>query len=183
MHWKLSLSDIGEMLFLPPLPVSLRSKAPNTQLVNLSIAAAGVPLALESREVDFAIGILQPSGRGLHSQHLFSEYYVAVSSTAWEPKGDHNTRTLTRLQLERAFLAVASPTATSHKSVEQMLQHARLGSRVAVRAKHFGAPPELAMNSDLLMIVPLVYAQARGCQRSPPLTLQYKRQAVVCANR
>lgn len=158
MHWRLSLSDLGEMMFLAPLAAALRTQAPHTRLANVSVDAAGVPAALEAREIDFAIGILQPRHRGVRSEPLFREHYVAMTSSAWRPASGRAGRTLTMAQLADASLAVASPTATFHSSVEQTLQRLKLADRVAVRARHFGALPELALSSDLLTIVPEMYA-------------------------
>ena len=39
-----------------------------------------------------------------------------------------------------------------------MLVRLKLAGRVAVRARHFGALPDLALNTDLLTIVPQMYA-------------------------
>lgn len=58
MHWRLSLSDLGEMLFLPELAGALRSQAPGSRLSNTSVAADQVAAALEARDIDLAIGIL-----------------------------------------------------------------------------------------------------------------------------
>jgi len=54
---------------------------------------------------------------------------------------------------------VAAPTATFHGSVEQMLARMKLEDRIVLRARHFGALPELALTSDLLSIVPEMYAR------------------------
>jgi DNA-binding transcriptional LysR family regulator len=160
IRWRLSLSDLGEMMFLPPLVAALREEAPHAQLVNLSVPAEVLPQALEAREIDLAIGILHPRQRGIQADLLFSEEYVAVSAASWAPKQGGRARTrLTREQLGQAHLAVASPAATFHASVEQMLQRLGLTGRVAVRAKHFGALPDLALASDLLTIVPAMYAR------------------------
>jgi DNA-binding transcriptional LysR family regulator len=57
---------------------------------------------------------------------------------------------------------VASPTATFHSSVEQMLARMKLSDRIVLRARHFGALPELAQTTDLLAIVPDAYAKSLG---------------------
>ncbi len=158
MHWRLSLSDLGEMMFLGPLATALRTHAPRTRLSNVSVAAADVPAALEARDIDFAIGILQPRHRGVRSELLFREQYVAMTSSAWRPPGGRAAASLTVQQLAASSLVVASPTATFHSSVEQMLVRMKLADRVAVRARHFGALPDLALNTDLLTIVPQMYA-------------------------
>ena len=65
---------------------------------------------------------------------------------------------LTARQLAEAAFVVASPTATFHGSVEQMLTRMKLQDRIVLRARHFGGLPELAMGSDLLSIVPAMFA-------------------------
>ena len=158
MHWKLSLSDLGEMLFLPGLAGALRKQAPDSRLANISVAANNVAAALEAREIDLAVGILQPKHRGLRTELLFREHYVAVAAPDWRPASGRSGRVLTAQQLAEAAFVVASPTATFHGSVEQMLTRMKLEDRIVLRARHFGALPDLAMSSDLLSIVPEMYA-------------------------
>lgn len=160
MHWKLSMSDLGEMLFLPPLAAALRAQAPHTRLSNISVAAAAVAAGLENREIDCALGILQPRHRGVHAQLLFREQYVAMTSAGWRPASGRVGRSLSMAQLGQAALVVASPTATFHTSVEQMLASMKLDGRIVLRARHFGALPELALTSDLVAIVPQAYAMS-----------------------
>ena len=125
MHWRLSLSDLGEILFLPRLAGALRSQAPRASLSNISVAANDVADALEAREIDLAIGILHPRHRGIRTELLFREEYVAVAAAQWRPASGRSGRTLTTKQLAEAAFVVASPTATFHDSVEQMLVQAR----------------------------------------------------------
>ncbi len=158
MHWQLSLSDLGEMLFLPELAGELRKQAPDARLANISVAAAQVAPALEAREIDLAVGILLPKHRGIRTELLFREQYVAVASPTWRPNKGRSGPTLTAQQLAEAAFVVASPTATFHGSVEQMLTRMKLQDRIVLRARHFGGLPELAMGSDLLSIVPAMYA-------------------------
>lgn len=158
MHWKLSLSDLGEMMFLPPLATALRAQAPHAHLSNISVAAADVATALEAREIDCAVGILQPRHRGIRAELLFREQYVAMTSPQWRPEVGRAGSSLSAEQLAKAALVVASPTATFHSSVEQMLARMKLSDRIVLRARHFGALPELALSTDLLAIVPEMYA-------------------------
>ena len=159
MHWQLSLSDLGEMLFFPQLAGELRRQAPGAKISNISVAAEDVAAALESREIDLAVGILQPRHRGIRTDLLFREHYVAVAAPTWRPASGRSGRILTTQQLAQASFVVASPTATFHGSVEQMLVRMKLDDRIVVRARHFGALPDLALTSDLLSIVPEMYAR------------------------
>jgi DNA-binding transcriptional LysR family regulator len=158
LRWNLSLSDLGEMVFLPPLAVALRQQAPSAHLTNISVPAEDVPKALEARELDFAIGILQPRHSGIRTELLFQERYVAITSKQWRPATGRAGKTLTMAQLAQASLVVAAPTATFHGTVEQVLRRMRLADRIVVRARHFGALPDLAADTDLLAIVPQMYA-------------------------
>lgn len=156
--WRLSLSDLGEMLFLPRLTAALRERAPNTRVANISVPGAAVAAALEAREIDCAVGILQPRHRGVHAEPLFREQYVAITAPHWKPPTGRAGKALDQAQLAGAALAVASPTATFHSSVEEMLVRLKLADRIVLRARHFGALPELVTGSDLLAIVPAMYA-------------------------
>jgi DNA-binding transcriptional LysR family regulator len=148
MHWRLSLSDLGEMLFLPALAGAMRSQAPAARLSNISVAS-----------IDMAVGILQAKHRGISSELLFREHYVAVAAKAWRPVGGQLGNKLSPEQLAQASFVVASPTATFHASVEQMLIRMKLQERIVLRARHFSALPDLALNSDLLSIVPEMFAR------------------------
>lgn len=159
--WRLSLSDLGEMLFLPRLMAALRQQAPNTHLTNIAVAAPAVATALETREIDCAIGILQPRNRGVHAELLFREQYVALTAPGWRPALGRAGATLSRAQLGQASLVVASPTATFHSSVEEMLVQLGLAERIVLRTRHFSALPDLVSSTDLLAIVPAMYAASR----------------------
>jgi DNA-binding transcriptional LysR family regulator len=156
--WRLSLSDLGEMLFLPGLAAALRQEAPHTRVSNISVAAADVATALEAREIDCAVGILQPRHRGVQAELLFREQYVAITAAGWRPASGRAGSSLSRAQLAGASMVVASPTATFHSSVEQMLVSLKLADRIMLRARHFGALPDIVTSTDLLAIVPAMYA-------------------------
>lgn len=158
-HWRLSLSDLGELLFLPALASAMRSQTPASRLSNISVASNDVPAALESRDIDMAIGILQARHRGLRAELLFKEKYVAVAAQSWRPACGDAGSSLNLAQLAQASFVVASPTATFHSSVEQMLMRMKLDDRIVLRARHFSALAELAQNTNLLSIVPEMYAE------------------------
>lgn len=160
VHWRLSLSDLGEILFLPPLAHVLRREAPNCALSNVAVAADQVSAALEARDIDLAIGILKPGHRGIAGEPLFQEGFVGITSPDWTPPAGRSGRTLNAQQLARAAIAVATPTATVHGSVEARLKQLKLADRAVLHARHFGALPELVARTDLLAIVPRMFAES-----------------------
>jgi len=160
VHWRLSLSDLGEILFLPPLAHVLRREAPNCALSNVAVAADQVSAALEARDIDLAIGILKAGHRGIASEPLFQERFVGITSPDWTPPAGGSGKTLSAQQLARAAIAVATPTATVHGSVEARLKQLKLADRAVLHARHFGALPELVARTDLLAIVPRMFAES-----------------------
>ena len=159
-HWRLSLSDLGEMMFMAPLAHALRSDAPASRLSNVPVPAAAVGRALESREIDLALGILEAKRHGIVSETLFSEHYVALTASGWHPADGRRGATLSAAQLAQSSLVTAAPTATFHDGVDRMLAALQLGDRVVLRTRHHGALPLLVTGSDLLAIVPLMYARS-----------------------
>jgi DNA-binding transcriptional LysR family regulator len=157
-HWRLSLSDLGEILFLPALAEALRRESPHSQLANVAVAAERVSAALEARDIDLAVGILQPAHSGIADELLFRERYVAISARDWKAPG-RASAALNARQLAASALAVAAPTATFHGGVELMLKRLKLADRPVLRARHYGALPQIVARTDLLAIVPRMYAE------------------------
>jgi DNA-binding transcriptional LysR family regulator len=162
LTWRLSLSDLGEMAFLPAIADELLRAAPHTHIVNAAVAADDVGAALARREIDLAIGILKARERGVRTELLFSETYVALSAREGLP------RQRGRELLERAGLIVAAPTATFHGGIERSLVRAGLEGRIAVRTRHFAAMPELLLAAPLIAVVPSSWARS-VIEREPRL--------------
>lgn len=160
IHWRLSLSDLGEMMFLPLLAQAFRDNSPHSQLSNVSVAALQVSAALDAHDIDLAIGILSPGHNSIASERLFQERFVAITASDWQPQSGRAGASLSARQLTNVSLAVASPAATFHGSVDLMLNKLKLNDRIVLRARHYAALPELVTRSDLIAIVPLMYANS-----------------------
>ncbi|RPH64029.1 MAG: LysR family transcriptional regulator, partial [Burkholderiales bacterium] len=132
--------------------------APHTRLTNAAVPAERVADALGRREIDLAIGIIDPKQRGIRSTLLFRERYMALSRrdcpAAWRSRSGFTD----------AALVVAAPTATYHQGIAESLERHRLGHRIVVRARHFAAIPDLVAGGELVAIVPEMFAQM-ACAR------------------
>lgn len=157
-HWRLSLSDLGEILFMPRIAQALGEQAPRSRLSNVAVAAPHVSGALEARDIDLAIGILQGQHRGIRRERLFKEHFMAVAAPDWRPS-PASRGTLGRDQLSRARFVVVSPLATYHGSVEAMLERMRLQDRIALRTRHFGAVADLVRGTGNVALIPQMYAR------------------------
>jgi len=157
MHWRLSLSDLGEILFMPGIAQALSERSPQSRLSNLAVAAPQVSGALEAREIDLAIGILQAQHRAIRRERLFAEHFMAVVPPSWRP-AQGGRGALSREQLADSRFIMVSPLATYHGSVETMLERMRLQDRIALRTRHFGAVADLVHDTGHVAIVPQMYA-------------------------
>ncbi len=160
IHWRLSMSDLGEMMFLPLLAQAFREQSPRSQLSNVSVAALQVSAALDAHDIDLAIGILSPGHNSIACERLFQERFVAITARDWSLVKGGAGKSLSARQLAGLSLAVASPAATFHGSVDLMLNKLKLNDRIVLRARHYAALPELVMGSDVVAIVPLMYANS-----------------------
>jgi len=165
-HWRLSLSDLGEQLFLPRLAHLVRREAPASRLSNVSVPADQLPAALEAMDADLAIGILNPQHRGVASESLFHEHFVALSAADWKPRSGRAGRMLTPRQLQAAALVVADPAATTHGSVRQMLARLQIADSAVLLVRHYAAMVDLVSGSDLVAIVPQMYADTLAAGRA-----------------
>lgn len=160
LEWRLSLSDLGEVVFLSAIVEAVRREAPHTRITNAAVPAERVADALAHREIDLAVGIMDPKQRGIRSELLFRERYMALS------RRDHPPSWRERSGFVEAPLVVASPTATYHQGIAESLERHRLGHRIVVRARHFAAMPDLVARGGLVAVVPEMFAQM-ACERRP----------------
>lgn len=146
--FKLSMSGLGEAVFLPRLAIRTLKKAPNTKINNVSVLRSQLPASLETGETDLAIGMINIKGRGIRSVTLFEEEYVAIVGAG------NRQLPQTIDDLKQARLVVSAPAATYGKDINDSLSRAGLIDNIVLRLSHFGALPMLLHEIDLVAIVP-----------------------------
>ncbi|MCD0501112.1 LysR family transcriptional regulator [Achromobacter sp. MY14] len=149
-RFRLSMSDIGEMVFLPPLMERVHALAPRLQVEVMEIALEQLPQALKEGEVDLAIGNL--AGLGRHTCHadLFSERYVCMG------RGGHPVLSagLTRGQFKRLDHILVASRASAHRLLNEVLSEAGLHRQPYLTLPHFSAAAEIVRRTDLTVTLP-----------------------------
>ena len=146
--FRLSLSGLGEAVFLPRLAVRVFQAGPGLRLINTATPTAALGQTLELGEVDLAIGMLGLPGRGIRSARLFDEDYVAIAGAGLsDPPQD-------LAALYRAKIMVPAPATTFGGAVDRALESRGLAGQVVLRLGHFGALPQLLADLDLVAVVP-----------------------------
>jgi DNA-binding transcriptional LysR family regulator len=152
-----ALSDIGEMVFLPKLLERIRQEAPHASVSSHTMPPEQIAAALESGEIDLAIGYFPDLKRGnFFQQRLFSHGFVCLVSA------DHRFRGA-RFTLDE-FLsfghAVIRAEGRSQEVFERLLAQRHIQRRIVLSTPHFMAIPFVIARSDLVVTVPLAVGES-----------------------
>ncbi|MBL8331513.1 MAG: LysR family transcriptional regulator [Rubrivivax sp.] len=153
--FRLAMTDIGEIIFLPPLVGALRESAPGATLSTVRNTAIDLRAEMAQGSVDLAVGWLPRLGAGFHQRRLFTQAYVALMA-AGHPLAQGR---LTAARFVQARHAVVVSEGTGHEQVQHLLRRAGVAEPVALRLPHFVAVPWIVAGSDLVVTVPEKLAQ------------------------
>jgi DNA-binding transcriptional LysR family regulator len=154
--FRLSMTDIGEQVFLPPLCEKLQQVAPQTQLEVRQVLVAQVEETLRLGQLDFAIGNLPALRPVTRYALLFHEDYVCM--TRKRPGLPARSLSAERF-LELSHIAVA-PSESSHRNIDDSLRAAGLQRRIALQVPHFTVTPQILQRTDWMVTLPRRVAQA-----------------------
>ncbi|HVB48232.1 MAG TPA: LysR family transcriptional regulator [Burkholderiales bacterium] len=148
--FRIYMSDIGEMVFLPPLVQALRCRAPSVRLETHNVALEEIPGALSAGRLDLAVGFLPGLAAPVHRRRFFRDPYVCLM------RADHPVigARLTRKLFLEASHALVSSFGSGHSVIEETLERNGLTRRIALRVPHFTVVPLVLERTDLLLTVP-----------------------------
>ena len=152
-RFRLSLSGLGEAVFLPVLARSLGEEAPHVTLQNDPVPLSELADSLLAGRTDLALGLVSVTGPGVRTLPLFKESYLAVSA----PGRDPMPRSIAELKNERLLLA--APAATYGREIQAILERLGLEGNVALIMQEFAALPELLQSGRYFAIVPGMYGE------------------------
>jgi DNA-binding transcriptional LysR family regulator len=175
--FRVHMSDIGEMVFLPPLLERLQRDAPGVKLETRSVPESDLPEALASGEVDLAIGFLPGLRAPVRGEHVFTDPYVCLMRADHPAAGAR----LTRRQFLEASHALVSSAGSGHRVIEEAMLAADMHRKIALRVPHFTVVPMILERTDLMVTVPSRVArifEGLGRFRSVPAPVAIARAAV-----
>ncbi|MGV2052380.1 LysR family transcriptional regulator [Agrobacterium sp. 22-209-1] len=167
-RFRFSMTDLGEMVFLPPILEHLQVVAPDITIEVRQIAMAELLRALEVGQIDFAIGNLPELNDDTNHSLIFDEVYSCLLR-----KG-HPALAGSELSFE-AFKSIRRVTVASpfsgHRRVEDELRAQGLTKMIALEIPHFTSVPEIILKTDLVIALPSrvakFFAQTRGLKAVP----------------
>jgi len=148
--FRLFMSDIGEMVFLPGLLERIKHEAPGVKIEVVRMPIKEVHTALEAGDIDLAVGFLPGLVTGMRQQPLFREHYVCML------RADHPSiaAKISAKQFREASHVLVSYAGTGHQVIEETFVEAGLSARIAVRVPHFLVVPMILARTDLIVTVP-----------------------------
>jgi len=168
--FRIFMSDLGQMVLLPRVLQVISREATAVNIHTVQVPPSRMrSVALESGEVDLAVGYFEEFEGSIHCQVLFEEHYVGMV------RATHPTIRET-LSFERFLQTphlVYHPSGGGHSSQESFVDNAfcaaGLERRVAVRVAHTMGIASIVSSTDLLVVVP--HRLARACAEHVDVTI------------
>lgn len=159
--FKVFMTDVGQMMLLPRLLELLASEGPQIGIHTVQTPPFRLrEAAMESGDVDLAVGYFQDFEGPFRCQSLFTEDFVCLVR-ADHP---HIRGSLTLEQFLATDQLVYLPSGGGHSYqellVEKVFQERGLRRHVAVRASHFLGLWSVIAGSDLIVTMPRRVAKA-----------------------
>lgn len=149
-EFRVSMSDVGEQVFLPAICERLQQMAPGVRISAEAVSLNDIEEQMRLGQLDFAIGNLPSLKSSTEYALLFHEEYACMTR---KRSGLPARKISTAQFLEMSHVAVAS-LDRSHVLIDESLRLARLHRRVALRVSHFNVCPEILRRTDWMVTLP-----------------------------
>ena len=153
--FRIGMSDVGEIFFLPALMELLDKLAPRVSITTVRNAAVNLKDEMESGRIDLAIGLLPQLKGGYFQRRLFSQRYVCMFR-----KGHKlDKRKISRDEFSKAEHVGVISTGTGHAQIDEMLKRNGVERKVRLVVPHFVAVGHILQATDLVATVPERFAE------------------------
>jgi DNA-binding transcriptional LysR family regulator len=148
--FRLYMSEVGQLVLIPSLLAHLRVHAPGVRLHVSRVPAESPGGALESGDIDLAIGHLKTLTTGFHQRLLFHERYVCVASL----DNPLFASGMSREAFQAAKHAIADSSGMAHWVVDHELEQQGIGRDIGLVVPEFMTLPFVIPGSTLVAILP-----------------------------
>ena len=165
----ISMTDMGELVFLPPLIRRLRKVAPTCTVRSVQVPLEQIEATLAAGEADLALGSVHAAPDGLFQQQLFLHTFVTMVSVHNKAVG----RKISRVQFESMPQIVVSLTGRASAAYDSAFDEYGIKRNIYLTTPHFLVVPHLIdAQPDLIATVPLelgnVFARLGTIRIMPP---------------
>jgi len=164
-HFRLALSDVGQMLLFPHLLSYFDQHAPNISLETVPLSRYRIAAQMSAGEIDLAIGVVRPLGPGFFRRRFRSvEFVCAVSKNHPTIQGSINLE-----QFLRASFIEYEPTGGSYEHfrehARQLFDRRKIKAKVSVKMAHLSGIESVIANSDRIAVVPDTLVAGMGLEK------------------
>lgn len=150
VHYRIYINDVGMLVMMPDVLRHVTEQAPHAKISIIDLRPDEVVDAMDSGEVDLAIGYFLGMPNWARQQTLRKTTYVCAVRSGHPDIG----ATLSIDQFLRARHAIYATSGSPHGVVDETLARMNLTRNVALRVPRFAALPFLIAHSDLLVTIP-----------------------------
>jgi DNA-binding transcriptional LysR family regulator len=147
--FRISMTDVGQIVMLPPLLNRLSEVAPNLR-ISVTTIDRQIHKALEGGDVDLAVGYVTHLEDQFFQQLLFEEEFVCLAR-AGHPRISGK---LTRRQYEFESHVVVATSGTGHRMLDRTLEQLKVRRRVSVTIPSFLGLATIVGATDYLCTLP-----------------------------
>ncbi|MES2399440.1 MAG: LysR family transcriptional regulator [Pseudomonadota bacterium] len=145
----ISMTDVGQIVLLPSLLNQLRLLAPNVK-IEVSTINKDVPKALESGDLDLAVGFVPQLQNFFYQQVLFEEKFVCLARKAHPRIKD----SITLRQYERELHVVVTTSGTGHLVIDKTIDKLEVHRKVGVHIPNFIGLSTIIGATDYICTLP-----------------------------
>lgn len=143
--FRIHMSDLGQLTFLPKLFEQLKQQAPHIKIEALTLNFDQIYSQLSDGQIDFAIGNLSKlTGQGIRSEKLLTENFAILL------KKNHPLlkKEIDLRQYLKADHAVISTTSQSHKIIEDYLEKNNVN--ILLKTSNIIALPDVLTQTNII---------------------------------
>lgn len=148
-EFRVSLTDISEVVLMPTLLNALRSIASHVSIRTEKISADS-PQRLAAGDVDLAVGFMPHLEAGFYQQTLFAQNFVCLAAKSHPRIGDKLT--VEKFQAEAHIVVTTS--GTGHAIVDKTIAERGIKRTVALSTASYLGVARIVAQTELLVIVP-----------------------------
>lgn len=148
-HFRIALSDIGQITIMPRLLAAFRQQAPHAKL-EIAELDPSLPDQLAAGSIDLGVGLAPTMPDSFLQRTIYEEDFCVVA------RRDHprirGSLSLALLQSERHVLVL--PSVSTQMIIERTLQRQGISRTIELQLPNFLMLAKLVSESDLISIIP-----------------------------
>lgn len=153
--FRIAMTDIGEVHFIPPLMGALGERAPGVSVATVRNTAVDLAMEMSQGRIDLAVGHLPELSTEFFQRGLFRQQYVCL----FRPGHAMDKKTVSRRDFEAAEHVVVTAAGTGHARVDEILARNGVQRNVRLHVPHFVALGDILATTDLVATVTRTFAE------------------------